>query len=83
MKIYYPIFKSVSFSWKDLFNKLFPKRKRDKTCNFCYFAKEHWLADGIECAEEHHQEGKDRWQCYSHTCEYFKNDKRKNIYNLK
>lgn len=83
MKIYYPVFKATEISIKDLFRKIFPKKRREKICNFCYFAKEHWMPDGVECTEEHHQEGKDRWQCYSHTCKYFKDCKKRNIYNLK
>lgn len=50
------------------------KESREKTCNFCHFAEYSGTPDVVVCTEEHHQEGKDKFQCYCHTCEYFKED---------
>lgn len=56
---------------------------RERTCNFCDFAKKQWLPEGVVCSEEHHQEGKDRFQYYEHEgCDYFKDDNHNDIYGL-
>ena len=56
---------------------------RERTCNFCDFSKRCGIPDGIVCLEEHHQEGKDRFQYYEHRgCEYFSDEKGNDSYDL-
>lgn len=49
-------------------------------CNICDFARPCGIPDGVLCTEEHHQKGKDKWQCYSHRCEYGKCSGKVKIY---
>ena len=34
------------------------------------------IPDGIVCGHPSNQEGKDKFHCYSHTCKYWKQEKR-------
>lgn len=34
------------------------------------------IPDGIVCGHESNQNGKDRFQCYSHTCQHWKQEER-------
>ena len=77
------------FDWKPVFDKFGwetddKRKKREKICNYCLFAKGPGLPDGIICDEPHHVEAgvRERHQCYSHTCEYFEDDGVKDVYNL-
>ena len=59
------------------------KNYRKKTCNFCDFAECCGIPEGVLCKEEHHQEGKDKFQCYcSPGCKYFKEDEKNDVYDL-
>ena len=49
-------------------------------CNICDYARPCGWPDGVLCTEEHHQKGKDKWQCYSHRCEYCKCSGKVKIY---
>ena len=56
---------------------------REKSCNFCDFAEYCRIPDGVVCTEEHHQNGKDRFQYYLHSgCKYFKDEKDNDVYDL-
>lgn len=62
-----------------------PKVKtRSEICNYCGWAKCPGLPDGIICDEPHHIEAgiRERHQCYTHHCEYYKDDGKTDIYNL-
>lgn len=37
------------------------------------------IPDGIVCGHPSNQNGKDKFQCYSHTCKYWEKEKRLNI----
>lgn len=58
------------------------KPKRQKICNFCDFAKACGIPEGVYCTEEHHQQGKDKWQYHHHKCEYFKDSGIVDVYDL-
>ena len=34
------------------------------------------IPDGIVCSHPSNQQGKDRFQCYSHTCKYWEQEKK-------
>ena len=72
--------KEFENKFKVINDKHVRKRERPKSCNFCDFASRCGVPDGVYCSEEHHQEGKDKWQYEGHTCEYFKNELNNNVY---
>ena len=66
-------------------NKVLNLRKKlydidHPTCNVCDYARPCGLPEGVLCTEEHHQEGKDKWQYCAHTCEYCKSSGKVRIY---
>ena len=67
---------------KDIFDEKTLKKigPREKKCNFCSFARECRIPDGVLCTEEHHQEGKNKFQYEGHCCEYYNDDGITDVY---
>jgi hypothetical protein len=65
-------------------DKLYSEHLKGKHCIVCANRdpnRDFRIPDGIVCTHPSNQNGKDMFQCYCHTCEFWKQEKRTNEEN--